>query len=46
MTDAVDGGGGGQRIVLVEDASDHFDINDVRKFLASEGAPPGADMSA
>ncbi len=43
MTDAVDGGGAGQRIVLVEDASDRFDVNDVRKFLASDGAPPGAD---
>jgi hypothetical protein len=45
MTDAVDGGGNGQRIVLVEDASDRFDVNDVRKFLASEGAPAGASMA-
>jgi hypothetical protein len=45
MTDAVDGGGAGQRIVLVEDASDRYDTNDVRKFLASEGAPPGASAS-
>ncbi|HEX3469122.1 MAG TPA: protease pro-enzyme activation domain-containing protein, partial [Candidatus Elarobacter sp.] len=44
MTDAVDNGGGGQRIVLVEDASDQFEVNDIRKFLLSEGAPPGADM--
>ena len=42
MTDAVDGGGSGQRIVVVEDASDRFDTNDVRKFLAAEGPPPGA----
>jgi hypothetical protein len=45
MTDAVNEGGAGERIVLVEDASDRFDVNDVRKFLAAEGAPPGADMS-
>jgi hypothetical protein len=45
MTDAIDNGGGNQRIVLVEDASDRFDVNDLRKFLASEGAPPGATMS-
>ncbi len=45
MTDAADGGGGNQRIVLVEDASDRYDTSDVRKFLASEGAPPGASMS-
>ncbi len=45
MTDAIDNGGGGQRIVLVEDASDQFEVNDIRKFLASEGAPPGADMA-
>jgi hypothetical protein len=45
MTDAIDNGGGNQRIVLVEDASDRFDVNDVRKFLAAEGAPPGAAMS-
>jgi hypothetical protein len=45
MTDAVEGGGAGQRIVLVEDASDQFEVNDIRKFLASDGAPAGADMS-
>ncbi|MDB5026388.1 MAG: hypothetical protein JWO66_77 [Candidatus Eremiobacteraeota bacterium] len=45
MTDAIDNGGTGQRIVLVEDASDRFDVNDIRKFLASEGAPPGATMN-
>ena len=45
MSNAVDGGGQGQRIVLVEDASDRYDVNDVRKFLASEGAPPGASTS-
>jgi hypothetical protein len=45
MTDAIDNGGGAQRIVLVEDASDQFEVNDIRKFLASDGAPPGADMS-
>ena len=45
MTDAVDNGGMNERIVLVEDASDRFDVNDVRKFLAANGAPPGAEMS-
>ncbi|MEA2784976.1 MAG: hypothetical protein QOF71_1080, partial [Candidatus Eremiobacteraeota bacterium] len=43
MTDSVASGGTGQRIVLVEDVSDNFDLNDVRRFLAAEGAPPGAD---
>lgn len=43
MTDAVDNGGANQRIVLVEDASDRFDLSDVQRFLAAEGAPPGAD---
>ncbi len=42
MTDAVDGGGTGQTIVVVEDASDHFDLKDVAAFLAAAGAPPGA----
>lgn len=46
MTDAVDSGGSKQRIVLVEDASDRFDTNDVRKFLTSEGAPPGATTNS
>jgi hypothetical protein len=45
MTDAIDGGGGNQRIVLVEDASDRFDVRDIQKFLTAEGAPPGAAMS-
>ena len=44
MTQAVDQGGASQRIVLVEDASDRFDIADVTKFLASPGSPPGADL--
>jgi hypothetical protein len=43
MTDSVANGGTGQRIVLVEDVSDGFDLNDVRRFVAAEGAPPGAD---
>lgn len=45
MTDAVDGGGSGQRIVLLEDASDRFDLKDVALFLAAGGAPPGASAS-
>ncbi len=42
MSDAVDGGGTGQTIVVVEDASDHFDLKDVATFLTAAGAPPGA----
>ncbi len=45
MVDAVDNGGEGQRIILVEDASDRFDVNDLNKFLAADGAPPGASSS-
>jgi hypothetical protein len=45
MTDAVANGGNGQRVVLVEDASDRFDLIDVRRFLAAEGPPPGADTA-
>ncbi len=43
MLDAVPDGGVGQRVVLVEDASDRSSLADVAKFLAAEGAPPGAD---
>jgi subtilase family serine protease len=45
MTDAIPNGGTGQRIVVVEDASDRFELTDVRKFLAADGAPPGADIA-
>ena len=40
MTDAVPNGGGGQRVVVIEDASDRFDLNDIKKFLAPGDAPP------
>jgi hypothetical protein len=43
MYDALPDGGANQRIVLVEDASDGFDVADVRAFVSAEGAPPGAD---
>ena len=43
MYDAVDNGGVGKRIVLVEDASDAADLADVKTFANSEGAPVGAD---
>lgn len=43
MTDAVEDGGANQRIVVVEDSSDRFPLTDVQKFLAADGAPPGAD---
>lgn len=42
MYDAAPDGGDGQRIVLVEDASDPFDLADVDAFLGAAGAPPGA----
>jgi hypothetical protein len=45
MTDAVANGGSGQRVVLVEDASDRFELSDVRHFLTAEGPPPGADTA-
>jgi hypothetical protein len=43
MTGAVPDGGEGQRIVVVEDASDRFDLKDVATFLDASGAPPGAE---
>lgn len=42
MVDAVPNGGANQRVVLVEDASDRFDLRDVGRFLAADGPPPGA----
>ena len=45
MYDALPDGGEGQRIVLVEDASDVFDLKDVEAFLAAPGAPPGASIA-
>ena len=42
MMNAVDGGGGQQRIVVIEDASDHFSLDDVATFLRADGAPAGA----
>ena len=45
MYDALPDGGEGQRIVLVEDASDVFDLKDVEAFLGAAGAPPGASMA-
>ncbi len=43
--DAVPSGGFNERITLIEDASDHFDVRDVSAFLAAEGAPPGASAA-
>ncbi len=40
--DAVPSGGGNERITIVEDASDRFDLRDIAPFLSNEGAPPGA----
>jgi subtilase family serine protease len=45
MTGAVEGGGANQRIVVVEDSSDRFGLNDVKTFLTASGAPPGADAA-
>jgi subtilase family serine protease len=39
---AVPNGGGNERISIVEDASDRFDLHDIAPFLSNEGAPPGA----
>jgi pseudomonalisin len=39
---AVPNGGGNERISIVEDASDRFDLHDIAPFLRNEGAPPGA----
>jgi pseudomonalisin len=39
---AVPNGGGNERIAIVEDASDRFDLRDIAPFLSNDGAPPGA----
>jgi pseudomonalisin len=39
---AIPNGGGNERISIIEDASDRFDLRDVAPFLSNEGAPPGA----
>lgn len=39
---AIPNGGGNERISIVEDASDRFDLRDIAPFLSNEGAPPGA----
>ncbi len=39
---AVPNGGGNERIAIVEDASDRFDLRDIAPFLSNEGSPPGA----
>lgn len=41
MTDAIAEGGAGQRIAIVEDASDRFNTADIGRFLAAPGAPDG-----
>ena len=42
MMNAVEGGGTDQRIVVIEDASDRFSLDDVATFLRAQGPPPGA----
>jgi pseudomonalisin len=39
---AIPSGGGNERISIIEDASDRFDLRDIAPFLSGEGAPPGA----
>ena len=46
MTDAIPDGGGSQRVVVVEDASDRFDLNDIKRFLAPADAPPPGASAA
>lgn len=40
--EAVPNGGANERISIIEDASDRFDLRDIAPFLAADGAPPGA----
>jgi subtilase family serine protease len=40
--DALPGGGSNATIALIEDASDRFNLDDLKQFLSAEGAPPGA----
>jgi subtilase family serine protease len=40
--DAIPNGGGNERISIIEDASDRFDLSDIAPFLNNEGPPPGA----
>jgi len=39
---AIPNGGGNERIAIVEDASDRFDLRDIVPFLSNDGSPPGA----
>ncbi len=39
---AIPNGGANERISIVEDASDRFDLRDIGPFLSNDGAPPGA----
>ena len=45
MYDALPDGGAGQRIALVEDASDVFDLKDLGAFVTGAGAPHGANAA-
>jgi len=40
--DAIPSGGGNERISIIEDASDRFDLHDIAPFLSNDGPPPGA----
>jgi subtilase family serine protease len=45
MYDALPSGGGNERIEVIEDASDRFDLKDIEPFLRAEGAPPGTTVA-
>jgi hypothetical protein len=45
MMQAIPGGGVGERIVLLEDASDRFDVADAHRLVYSDGAPAGASTA-
>jgi pseudomonalisin len=40
--EAIPDGGSNERISIIEDASDRFDLRDIAPFLSNDGAPPGA----
>jgi pseudomonalisin len=40
--DALPDAGANERITIIEDASDRFDLRDIAPFLSNEGPPPGA----
>ncbi|HXP94532.1 MAG TPA: protease pro-enzyme activation domain-containing protein [Candidatus Binatia bacterium] len=43
--DALPDGGANSTIALIEDASDRFNLDDLKQFLSGDGAPPGASAA-